>query len=626
MLKTILLRVTLMALGGAFIVIGVICALFPRPVVELLDLEQVNVIVLGMWGAMLFLLGVGAFLANRNPIRHILWLRLTIGFLFGIALYAGLVYWGGGISGNTAIVLAVIGVVPGVALVILFPRSPRFVSTRVRSPDGVLFTDADDGGLFVRQRGGTFNPYVIRLPREPAMPDTHHLSHPNVVTNPSRVMVVGGGAREHAIAVKLRESADLEELYMAPGNGGTASIAENLPIPATDTEAIVRAAQERNVELVIIGPEAPLALGLGDAVRDAGILCLGPTQAAARLEWSKSFANQVMDDAGVPTAAWTKFDDYSQAADHVRTHPAPHVIKADGLAAGKGVAVCETEQDAVTFLHHVMRLRDFGESGDSVVIEEALSGVELSVFAFCDGEQMILVPPACDYKRVFDNDEGPNTGGMGSYSPPEFVTDKLMADIRDTIIQPVLRRMVELGAPYSGILYVGLMLTDDGPKVVEFNSRMGDPEAQVVLPRITSDFLQLAAATAASRLEDVHLEWTPQPAVGIAIASEGYPGDYPTGLEITGLNTLDYDTIAFHAGTQLDPATGNLHTAGGRVLTVTALGDTIEQAREKAYANAARVQFQGAHYRKDIALRAVTPAHPETTPPVHPEPVEGPPP
>ncbi len=614
MLKPILLRLTLMVLAVVFIIIGVVSALFPRPIIELLDLGQVNVILLGLWGVMLALLGVGAFLANRNPIRHILWLRLMIGFLFGIAVYAGLVYWGGGISRDTAIVLAVIGIVPGVLLLILFPRSPRFVSTRVRSPDGVLFTDADDGGLFVRQRGGTFNPYVIRLPREPAMPDTHHRLHPTSVENPSRVMVVGGGAREHTFAVKLRQSAGLEKLYLAPGNGGTASIAENLPIPASDVDGIVQAALERNVELVIIGPEAPLAAGLGNAVREAGILCLGPTRDAARLEWSKSFAKQVMDDAGVPTAAWTQFDDYSQAAEYVRAHPAPHVIKVDGLAAGKGVAVCETEQDALTFLHHVMRLRDFGEAGDTVIIEDALSGVELSVFAFCDGEQMLLVPPACDYKRVFDDDEGPNTGGMGSYSPPEFVTDKLMADIRDAIIRPVLRRMVEIGAPYSGILYVGLMLTADGPKVIEFNSRMGDPEAQVVLPRITSDFLQLATATAAGKLEDVHLEWTPQPAVGVVLASEGYPGDYPTGLEITGLNTLDYDAIAFHAGTRLtpvhpEPVEGppfqKILTAGGRVLTITALGDTMEQAREKAYANAARVQFPGAHYRKDIALRAV---------------------
>ena len=604
MLRSTLLRLTLLVLGVASIIIGVVSALFPRPILELLGLEQVNVILLGLCGVMLAVLGVGSFLAQRNPLRHILWLRLLIIFLFGIAVYAGLVYWGGGISRDTAIVLAAAAIVPGVLLLILFPRAPRFASIRVRSPDGILYTDVDNGGLFVRRRGGAFNPYIIRLPREPAMPDTHHRAHPAPVSNPSRVMVVGSGAREHAIAVKLRQSAGLEDLYVAPGNGGTASIAENLSIPASDVDAIVQAARERNVELVIIGPEDPLARGLGNALRDAGILCLGPTREAARLEWSKAFAKQVMDDAGVPTAAWTQFDDYSLAAEYVRAHPAPLVIKADGLAAGKGVAVCETQQEALTFLHHVMRLRDFGEAGATVIIEEALSGVELSVFAFCDGEQMLLVPPASDYKRIFDGDNGPNTGGMGSYSPPEFVTDKLMADIRDTIIQPVLRRMVEIGAPYSGILYAGLMLTDDGPKVIEFNSRMGDPEAQVVLPRITSDFLELATATAAGRLNDAHLAWTPQPAVGVAIASEGYPGDYPVGREITGLGFLDLDAMAFHAGTRIDPATGKLLTAGGRVLTVTALGDTIAQAREKAYTNVERVQFEGAHYRKDIALRA----------------------
>ena len=610
MLRTILLRLSLIVMGVALIGGGMVTALFPRPVVELLALDQVNVILLGLFGVLLTALGVGCLLANRDPIRHILWLRIMIVFLISLVGYGGLVYWGGGISRDTALILAIMCLIPALLLLILFPRAPRLVSTRVRSPDGMLYTDPDNGGLFVPRPGGVFNPYIVRLPREPALHNEQHRPQPIPVDNPSRVLIVGNGAREHAIAVKVRQSAGVESLYLAPGNGGTASIAENLPIAASNVEGIVQAALDRDVQLVIIGPEDPLERGLGDALRDAGIPCLGPTRAAARLEWSKSFAKQVMHDAGVPTAAWAVFDDYSRAAEHVRAHPMPLVLKADGLAAGKGVAVCETQQEALTFLHHLMRLHDFGDAGGRVIVEDALSGVEMSVFAFCAGEQMLLLPPACDYKRVFDGDLGPNTGGMGSYSPPEFVTDRLMADIRDTIIRPVLRRMVEIGAPYSGILYAGLMITDNGPKVIEFNARMGDPEAQVVLPRITTDFLHLATATAAGKLDDVHLAWTAQPAVCIALASEGYPSDYPTGREITGLNMLDYDAAVFHAGTRVDPATGNLVTAGGRVLTATALGETLAEARDKAYANVERVQFQGAHYRKDIALRAVTPTEP----------------
>ena len=257
MLRTILLRLTLIVLGSAAIIVGIGSALFPRPILELLNLEQVNVILLGLWGVMLALLGVGTFIANRNPIRHLLWLRLMIVFLFGIAAYAGLVYWGGGIARDTAIALVVIGVVPALLLLILFPRSPRLVSTRVRSPDGLLFTDPDDGGLFVRQRGGRFNPYVIRLPREPVLQPTQRRVATMPIENPSRVMIVGGGAREHTMAVKLLQSHGLEKLYMAPGNGGTAPIAENIPVAASDVEGIVKAALEREVELVIIGTGRP---------------------------------------------------------------------------------------------------------------------------------------------------------------------------------------------------------------------------------------------------------------------------------------------------------------------------------------------------------------------------------
>ncbi len=605
-MRSVLLRFTLNILGGVAVLIGIVSALFSRPIIELFNLAQVNVILLGVSGATVALLGVGTLLAGRNPIRHLLWLRLLIIFLLAMAGYTGLVHWGGGISRETAIILGAMALIPALLLLILFPRQPRLVSTRVHSPDGVLFTEPDTGGLFVRNLAGGFNPYVIRLSREPLMRSVQRRASTTLGENPSRVMVVGNGAREHTIAAMLKQSPGLETLYVAPGNGGTAAIAENLPISASDVHGIVRMALERGVELVIIGPEDSLARGLGDAVREAGILCLGPTRAAAQLEWSKVFAKEVMEHAGVPTAAWAHFSDYSHAAEYVRAHPLPLVIKADGLAAGKGVAVCDTDQEALAFLHHVMRLHDFGEAGDSVIIEEGLSGPELSVFALCDGEQMLFMPPASDYKRIQDGDVGPNTGGMGSYSPPEFVTDSLMADIRDTIFRPVLKRMVEIGAPYSGILYAGLMLTDDGPKVIEFNARMGDPEAQVVLPRLTTDFLQLATATAVGKLDGVSLTWTERPSVGIVLASSGYPGDYPVGLEISGLGRIDYDAFAFHAGTQLEPGTGRLHTSGGRVMTITALGDTLAEAREKAYVNVKRVSFAGAHYRHDIALRGIS--------------------
>ena len=605
MIRLILLRVLLIMTGCLAIVVGVVMALFPRPLADLLGLPPVNVILLGLVGVMLIILGVGTLIANRDPIRHILWLRLLVLLLVALAGYGWLVFLGGGISRDGALAVTAITVVPALLVLILSPAAPRFVSTRVRSPDGMLYTDADNGGLFVHQTGNTFNPYVIRLAREPAMPVTTHRRHPRTAENPTRVMIVGGGAREHAIAVKLRESDTLEALFAAPGNGGTTLIAENLPIAASDVDAIVEAARQRDIELVIIGPEDPLARGLSDALRNEGILCLGPSREAAQLEWSKAFAKQVMDDAGVPTAEWSQFTDYSLAAEFVRTHPLPLVIKADGLAAGKGVAVCSTEEEALSFLHHIMRLGDFGGAGNTVIIEECLTGVELSVFALCDGEQMLMLPPASDYKRIHDGDEGPNTGGMGSYSPPEFVTDKLLADIRDTVFRPVLHRMVELEAPYNGILYAGLMLTDDGPKVIEFNSRMGDPEAQVVIPRITSDFLQLAAATARGKLDEAALSWTDRPAVGVVVASEGYPGDYPVGREISANGIPDAGVRIFHAGTTREKESGKLFTSGGRVLTVTALGDTMEEARSKAYANIERASFEGAQYRTDIAQRAV---------------------
>ena len=610
MIRHILLRVSMTAFGIIAMAAGAVAALFPRAIADLTDLADANIVVIGFMGTLLAFLGLGAFLANRNPIRHLLWLRLITFYLLGVLVFLAIQYWSGTISQTMLIAGAVFCGIFAFLFIILFPRGPRLVSTRVRTPDGVLYTDPDEGGLFVRRAKGLFNPYLIRLSRPPvveaALPEPVAAAGVQQSQLPSRVMVVGSGAREHAIAIQLNASPHLDKLWVAPGNGGTEFIAENLPIPVNDVPRLVQAAQDREVDLVVIGPEEPLALGLADALREAGIMCLGPSRDAARLESSKFFAKEVMAAAGVPTAAWARFTDYVVAVEYVRLHSLPLVIKADGLTAGKGVAVCHTEAEALSFLHHLMRMGDYGEAGQAVIIEEAFEGVELSAFAFCNGEQILPMAPACDYKRIYDDDEGPNTGGMGSYSPPEFADAEMLERIRSDIFEPVLRRMTEIGSPYTGILYAGLMLTKDGLRVLEFNCRMGDPEAQVVLPRITSDFLTLAYATAAGKLGEADLTWTDNPGVGVVLASEGYPGSYPLGLEITGLDQLDPDVYAFHAGTKVDHATGQLVTAGGRVLTIAAVSETMAEAREKAYANAERVSFGGVHYRRDIARRAIT--------------------
>ena len=606
MVRTILLRLSMTVFGVIAMAAGVIATLFPRAIVDLTDQADINVVVIGFLGTLLAFLGLGSFLANRNPIRHLLWLRLITLYLLVALAFLLLQYWSGTISQTLLIAGATFCSVFAFLFIVLFPRSPRLVSTRVRTPDGLLYTDPDDGGLFVRRAKGMISPYVIRLSRPPAVDAVAKKPTPaSAAWLPSRVLVVGSGSREHAIAIQLKASPHLEKLWVAPGNGGTEFIAENLPIQANDVPRLVQAARDRDVDFVIIGPEEPLSLGLADALHDAGILCLGPSQAAARLESSKTFAKEVMDRAGVATASWARFTDYAIATEYIRLHNLPLVIKADGLAAGKGVAVCHTEAAAMSFLHHAMRMGDFGEAGNAVIIEEALVGRELSAFAFCNGEQILPIAPACDYKRIRDGDEGPNTGGMGSYSPPEFADAEMLDRIRTDVFEPILRHMVEIGAPYSGILYAGLMLTEDGLRVLEFNCRMGDPEAQVVLPRITSDFLALAYATATGTLDEAELTWTDKPSVGVVLASEGYPGNYPLGLEITGLDQLDPDVFAFHAGTKVDHDTGQLVTAGGRVLTIAAVGETMADAREKAYANAERVSFKGVQYRRDIALRTI---------------------
>ena len=423
-----------------------------------------------------------------------------------------------------------------------------------------------------------------------------------------RVLVIGNGAREHAIAWKLCQSPMLDALLVAPGNGGTGQIAENVPIDATDIDGLLRFVQDSQIELTVVGPEAPLAAGIADVFQDAGLLVFGPTQAAARIETSKSYAKELMLRHGVPTGRAEVFDDYERGRDYLQSCSLPIAVKADGLAAGKGVTVAETREEALDALHKQMVEKQFGAAGERVLIEEYLEGTELSVFAFVDGERMSPLVAACDYKRVGDGDTGPNTGGIGSYSPPtnDVWNDALEHQVRTQIMEPVVATLRDDGSPYQGVLYAGLMLTRDGPKVIEFNCRLGDPETQVVLPRLKTDLLDVMIKTAQGDLSGISLAWDPQACVGVVVASGGYPGQYKTGYAIETAGEIDEGVTIFHAGTkvatEVSSNTERVLTDGGRVLTVTAMGDTLDEARRKAYANASRISFTGSFYRKDIAL------------------------
>ncbi len=415
------------------------------------------------------------------------------------------------------------------------------------------------------------------------------------------VLVVGSGAREHAIAWKLSLSPAVQQLFVAPGNAGTDSLAVNVPIGSEDIPALIDFASKNAIDLTVIGPEAPLAIGIVDSFTKAGLLAFGPSQAAARIEASKAFAKSLMSNCAVPTAASRTFTDYESARTYLDACPIPIVVKADGLAAGKGVTVAQTRQEAQDALHECMLERQFGSAGDCVVIEECMEGQEVSVFAFVDGAYVSPMVAACDYKRVGDGDTGPNTGGMGSFSPPltqHWNTD-MESLVRAVIMEPVALALDEMGCPYRGILYLGMMLTTDGPKVLEFNCRLGDPETQVILPRLKTDLAGVLLATARGELEGVQIEWDSRACVGVVAASGGYPSAYTTDYPIDGMDALDSEALTFHAGTKL--VNGTAVTDGGRVLTVAALGDNIEQARTRAYDNIKRIKFHHGFYREDIA-------------------------
>jgi phosphoribosylamine--glycine ligase len=416
-----------------------------------------------------------------------------------------------------------------------------------------------------------------------------------------RVLVVGGGGREHALIQALAQSPRRPELLCAPGNAGIARDARMLAVPADDVSGLVRLARDEQVDFVVVGPEAPLVAGVVDALTDAGIRSFGPSAAAARLEGSKAFCKEVMGAAGVPTAVYKVVQDAQAGLDAIERYPV--VIKADGLAAGKGVIIAMNEGEAREALHALLVERRFDTT--QVVVEEYLEGEELSLLALCDAQRAVPLASAQDYKRIYDGDQGPNTGGMGSYSPVPAVDGARALEICAAVHQPVLDELARRGIPFQGMLYAGLMMTAEGPSVLEFNVRFGDPETQALLPRLRSDLLSaLEAATVPGGLADVELEWSPEMAVSVVLASAGYPASSSSGDVIRGLDRVPPGAFVTHAGTALNEA-GEVVTAGGRVMNVTGLGADAASAREAAYAAADMIEFDGKQMRRDIALRVV---------------------
>ena len=422
-----------------------------------------------------------------------------------------------------------------------------------------------------------------------------------------RVLIVGTGGREHALAwACLRDAPELE-LIVAPGNGGTGTIAENVAVDVTDAAAVARLAAERDVDLVVIGPDAAAAAGVADACTARGILVFGPTAAAAHIESSKIFAKQVMDAAGIPTARWVAGDaaDRKRLSAFVAELAGRCVVKADGLALGKGVMVCDDVAEAEHALDECLGELRFGDAGRQVVVEELLSGPEVSVFGLSDGRNVRTLVPARDHKRIFDGDRGPNTGGMGSIAPPaDAASDRFINEVTQTVLAPCIDALRARGTPFVGCLYAGLMLTPDGVRVLEFNARFGDPETQVVLPLLDEPFLDVLVACARGEVPAGVAPAKPAAAVGVVAAAAGYPGDVRRGDVITGIEALDDDVYCFHAGTARD-TDGTLRTAGGRVLCVSATGADVDAARARAYGNLARVHFDGMQARTDIG-RPVT--------------------
>ena len=423
-----------------------------------------------------------------------------------------------------------------------------------------------------------------------------------------KVLIVGGGGREHALAWKAAQSPQADTVFVAPGNAGTAREpgVENIAIDAGDISALLDFARERHIGLTIIGPEAPLVAGIVDVFQADGLACFGPTQAAAQLEGSKTFSKEFLARHGIPTAAWDSFTEVDAAIAFIKQHGAPIVVKADGLAAGKGVVIARTEAEATDAVCDMLAGNAFGAAGNRVVIEEFLSGEEASFIVICDGSKALPLASSQDHKARDEGDTGPNTGGMGAYSPAPVVSEALHARIMAEVIEPTLRGMAADGSPYTGFLYAGLMITADGtPKVLEFNCRCGDPETQPIMMRLKSDLVELCTAALAGGVAGIHADWDKRAALGVVLAADAYPAGSSKGVPIEGLDGLDgADLKVFHAGTREQD--GRILTNGGRVLCVCALGDDIAAAQARAYQGVAAIHWDGVYYRRDIGYRAIT--------------------
>ena len=428
-----------------------------------------------------------------------------------------------------------------------------------------------------------------------------------------KVLVIGSGGREHALVWKIARSPKVDKIYCAPGNAGTAELAENIDIKADDVAGLKKFARENKIDLTVVGPEAPLVLGIVNEFEKDGMRIFGPCKEAAAIEGSKVFSKDFMVKYGIPTAQSAVFNKSSDAIAYINEMGAPLVVKADGLAAGKGVMVCAKKEEAIAAVRLIMDKKEFGGAGDKVIIEECLVGEEASIIAVTDGHSIIPLASSQDHKRVFDSDEGPNTGGMGAYSPAPVVTDRLMSQIEVGILKPFVAGMKQEGIVYKGVIYAGVMVTKKGPMVLEFNARLGDPETQPILMRMKSDLVPIMEAVIDEKLDDRLIEWDEKAAVCVVIAAGGYPGKYQKGIPIEGLDKISQleNAVVFHAGTKFEPGTSNIEhstrvvTAGGRVVGVTALGDNIKFAIKKAYQAVDMIKFKGMHYRKDIGKKAL---------------------